>query len=440
MRRKNLPSGISSLSFGLLIAVIALASSHCSQLSGNTAIGIDRNVSEVKSIDPADTSFADLAGLQRAIGNARVVLLGEQTHGEGGTFLAKTRLIKFLHQQMGFDVLAFESGFYDCTKIWENTRNGGEFANEIKGSLFFMYANSKQMQPLFSYIQSEANSGNPLTVTGFESQHSGAKAIAQLFTDFEKFLKTFHAASVDASWESFTKTAVATFRSREYRPSADEQQQFFTKLVALKKLLAPHEKETATDLLQSAGFWYRVIASIESQTTRYWQLVKGNELSVRDKQMAENLIWLAERVYAGKKIIVWAHNVHIAKQTSTLSFPVAVPEEAGLFFKTLEPMGQTVRNYFKDQAYAIGFTSSEGQFQDYTNGKTMDVPQLIPGSMEERLHNTQYPVAFADLRHAGAQWKKPQLAYFLDFQTMKGNWSEVFDGMFFIRKNFPVDR
>lgn len=433
-------SGISSWMFSLLISTMALTFSQCNQLSGNTAIDIDRNVSQVKSIDPADTSFADLAGLQRAIGNARVVLLGEQTHGEGGTFLAKTRLIRFLHQQMGFDVLAFESGFYDCTRIWENTRNGGAFANEIKGSLFYMYANSKQMQPLFSYIQAGVKGPNPLTVTGFESQHSGAKAIGELFTDFEHFLKTFHAASIDASWELFKKASIATFKSREYRPSAEEQKQFFDKLAALKKLLAPHEKETVTDQLQSAGFWYRVIASIESQTTRYWQLVKGNELSVRDKQMAENLIWLAERVYPGKKIIVWAHNVHISKQTAALSFPVVVPEEASQFFKTLEPMGQTVRTYFKEQAYAIGFTSSEGQFQDYTNGKILDIPQPIPGSIEERLHNTQYPVAFADLRKSGGWWKKPNPAFFLDFQVMKGNWGEVFDGMFFIRKNFPADR
>ena len=59
----------------------------------------------VRSIDPADTNFADLAGLRTAIGDARIVLLGEQTHGEGSTFQAKTRLVKFLHERMGFEVV-----------------------------------------------------------------------------------------------------------------------------------------------------------------------------------------------------------------------------------------------------------------------------------------------------------------------------------------------
>src|SRR5258708_6197993 len=42
----------------------------------------------------ADVS--DLRPLARAIGDARVVLLGEQTHADGTTFVAKTRLVRFL--------------------------------------------------------------------------------------------------------------------------------------------------------------------------------------------------------------------------------------------------------------------------------------------------------------------------------------------------------
>src|SRR5512134_2516506 len=67
----------------------------------------------VRTIDAADEDFRDLDPLIDAIGTARVVQLGEPTHGAGGSFAAKVRLIKFLHQRMGFDVLAWESGLYD---------------------------------------------------------------------------------------------------------------------------------------------------------------------------------------------------------------------------------------------------------------------------------------------------------------------------------------
>src|SRR5687767_13577809 len=68
----------------------------------------------VRSIDPDDDDFSDLQFLKRTIGNARVVQLGDQTHGDGATIYARGRLVRFLHEQMGFDVLAWEGGFFDC--------------------------------------------------------------------------------------------------------------------------------------------------------------------------------------------------------------------------------------------------------------------------------------------------------------------------------------
>ena len=69
----------------------------------------------VRTTDPADGDFADLAALGREIGAARVVLLGEPSHGEGNVFEAKIRLLRYLQQQ-GFTTVAFESGFYELAR------------------------------------------------------------------------------------------------------------------------------------------------------------------------------------------------------------------------------------------------------------------------------------------------------------------------------------
>ena len=60
------------------------------------------NAAPIRSIDPSRSAddFSDLEPIRRAIGDSRVVLLGEQSHGDGATFLAKARLVKFLHQRM----------------------------------------------------------------------------------------------------------------------------------------------------------------------------------------------------------------------------------------------------------------------------------------------------------------------------------------------------
>ena len=78
----------------------------------------------VRSIDPADEDFSDLMPLVQVIGKARVVQLGEATHGDGSTFLAKGRLVRFLHQVMGFDVLAWESGIFDVRRVDTALRAG----------------------------------------------------------------------------------------------------------------------------------------------------------------------------------------------------------------------------------------------------------------------------------------------------------------------------
>ena len=80
---------------------------------------VARNTNIIKTIQPDSLVFSDLEGVGRAIGDSRIVMLGEQDHGDAPTFLAKTRLIKYLHEQKGFNVLAFEDDFYTFNQGWD---------------------------------------------------------------------------------------------------------------------------------------------------------------------------------------------------------------------------------------------------------------------------------------------------------------------------------
>ena len=54
--------------------------------------------------------WSDLAALGASLEGRSRVLLGEFSHGSGEVNLLKNRLIRYLHEEHGFEVLLFESG------------------------------------------------------------------------------------------------------------------------------------------------------------------------------------------------------------------------------------------------------------------------------------------------------------------------------------------
>jgi erythromycin esterase len=147
---------------------------------------LEDNLIPVRSIDPNDEDFSDLEPLKKVFGKARVVMLGEQTHGDGATFLAKTRLVKFLHQQMGFDVLAFESGLYDCHLAWQRIVARDKPDGAIRKALFRVWANSAQAQPLMDYVVQTAYSEEPLQLVGFDMQFSNDLSRENIWSDLRR--------------------------------------------------------------------------------------------------------------------------------------------------------------------------------------------------------------------------------------------------------------
>ena len=140
----------------VLVSACATRSAH--RGDGPPAEALAQRAMALRTIDPADEDFADLRPIGRAVGDARIVLLGEGTHGDGGTFLAKSRLIKFLHQELGFDVLVFESGFHDC---------GASGEARFEDCVWPLWWRSDQVKPLIAYREDVA-ARKPLRLAGMD--------------------------------------------------------------------------------------------------------------------------------------------------------------------------------------------------------------------------------------------------------------------------------
>lgn len=53
----------------------------------------------------------------------RIVSLGEASHGASEYNSVKVRIVKFLHEQMGDSVIAFESNLSDATAAYAQIKN-----------------------------------------------------------------------------------------------------------------------------------------------------------------------------------------------------------------------------------------------------------------------------------------------------------------------------
>jgi len=130
-------------------------------------------VARIQSVD-GDT-FADLQFFKTVLRDRRIVQLGESGHGVAEFNHAKVRLIKFLHQQMGFDVIAFESGLFECYQA-NRTAAVNVAAATMRGCIFGVW-HTDEVLPLFEYIKSTWSTDRPLLLAGFDTQISSARGI-----------------------------------------------------------------------------------------------------------------------------------------------------------------------------------------------------------------------------------------------------------------------
>ena len=144
----------------------------------------------LRSISPADTSWQDLEFLRQEVGAARVVLLGEPTHGEGNVTEAKIRLLRYLHEQLGFTTVAFESGFYELDKAQREIEAGATpVPDAIGSSVFNIWTGTREFQALLPLVGKKG-----LRVAGFDPQLSGAYQ-DDMLEELEALLKPEKGAS-----------------------------------------------------------------------------------------------------------------------------------------------------------------------------------------------------------------------------------------------------
>jgi erythromycin esterase len=233
-----------------------------------------------------ETAVGDLAPLDDLVCGKRFVLLGESAHGVDEFSTLKARLVRWLHQRHGFEVLAFECSMVACWHI--DQRFGHDAVDDLLRFAIYPVWQTCEVPALFQYVEYARQQSHPLRLAGFDLQ------------DSEQF--------------------IGAIRRRH-------------------RMLAGNE------------FDERIESSLASNRLR-WDAIRATGIGsstaslLRDERMAENVSLLADQFFPGKRLVLWAHNSHIAK-TSLRPPP----------FKSL---GQWLADRYPGQTCSFGMFMGEG--------------------------------------------------------------------------------
>ncbi|MDF3035710.1 MAG: hypothetical protein K0S28_984 [Paucimonas sp.] len=394
-----------------------LCLSFCAQAGATPASDswnqwLSRNTAPV-SDDSARTDFADLASFGEAIKGTKIVLLDEQSHGEENVFALKARLVRYLHQVHGFEVLVFESGLYDMDRIWRTADASNSIMFQAPGNLFFLYAGSPAIRELLGYVQSHKSGPTPLILTGMDSQHSGRYSNEFLLADLAQRLEASgNKIRKDGFWADFSSLTRDLFSMKRTAPEARVRFAYFNFIGKLQNELSERKDP----------FWYRILVSIEDQARRQW----GLKHEQRSAVMGENLATLIRHRYPGKKIVVWGQFVHLNR--------AGLPAGGNV--------GHAVAQEFGQQAYAVHFTGNKGTYYHFFNAQNTPVISFPSKNIESLLEQQPGPYNFTNWRKLPEHLKTDttmQASLFhylpdglLDLPGPNYIWQKRIDGTFYL--------
>ena len=393
-----------------------------------------REHASVMSLDPADLDFSDLEPLRAAIGSARVVMLGEATHGDGATFRARARLIRFLHQEMGFDVLAMENGIYDCHVSERRLAASEEALTALRRCMlphFPSWGLSAPMLHTWDYVAETRATARPLHVAGFDNQFTGTASEEFLLADLDAYLRAIGSDAVESPdyplFQDILRRA-ATEELYDVKPSTDEQARF---MALLERMLADAHRAAGQAQTEEARFWVQVLDGMGPQVQNEIDFRPGPWNGARrDQQMGENLLWLARE---HRKVIVIAHTFHILRDPQVVGYP-----------RSTITMGEVAARELGDDMYALGFSAIGGSNGSFWHPfPVVPLRPIFPGSLEDLMREAVTGDALVDLRGLppGNHWlSEPFLSRPLNQATALADWSRTLDGIMVLREMTPNTR
>ncbi|HEV8196566.1 MAG TPA: erythromycin esterase family protein [Gemmatimonadales bacterium] len=340
---------------------------------------------------------ADLGPLLERVGKARVVLLGEATHGTAEFYRMRARITRELILHAGFTMVAVEADWPDARWVDGYVRHApGPPPGDQPFKRFptWMWRN-REVAEFVEWLRSHnATQANPADRVGFYGLD-----LYSLYSSIESVLHFLDRTDPDAAdlarqrygcltpWSDDPAAYGRAAMTDSYRSCETEVVRTLQDLLARRLHYAAQGEDRFLDAIQNA----RLVADAE----RYYRVMyygSTESWNLRDQHMFDTL----DTLFGAKpdaRAVVWEHNSHVGDAAAT---------EMGRAGQI--NVGNLCRKKFGDQAYLVGFGTDHGSVAAAHNWdepmRVMPVRPSHASSYERLFHDSGLAACLLPLREA----------------------------------------
>jgi erythromycin esterase-like protein len=331
----------------------------------------------------------DFDSLIEAIGEAKLVLMGEASHGTSEFYTTRAELTKRLISEKKFRFISVEGDWPSCYKVNQYIKghtNAPESVRDLLKSFdrwpTWMWAN-EEIIPLLDWLKAY-NMDKPYNEkVGFYGLdlYSLWESMETIFNYLEKI----GSRDIDKA-----KKVLACFHPHDRNAqdygvhAAFFSEDCIEEVVELLTTIQKNKQFYTDDEEEQLNLEMNAMVTVHAEEF-YRAMVQGgpDSWNIRDRHMTDCLIKVMAYHGQSGKGIVWEHNTHIGDARAT---SMAADGEVNV--------GQLVREHFNEKnVFIIGFGSYQGTvIASKAWGdpfKVIDVPPAVTESWESLFHQAQ---------------------------------------------------
>jgi protein-L-isoaspartate(D-aspartate) O-methyltransferase len=320
----------------------------------------------------ARIEHANLDNLLQRIGDSRLVLLGEASHGTAEFYEMRARITQELIEKKGFNIIAVEADWPDATHI-DHYIHGSAPDPLLESKPFsrfptWMWANHSILEFIHWLKAHNEKIDAPEKETGFYgldlySMYSSMEVVLNYLEKVDP--ETAEVARLRYGclmpWANDPAMYAQVTITRQYRECEDDVLDTLQNLLKKRVDYTRADGERFFNAEQNA----RLVANAE----RYYRTMyyaENNSWNQRDQHMFETLQSILDFRGPASKAVIWEHNSHIGDARATQM------SARGEF-----NVGQLVRQEYDNNAYLIGFGTDHGTVAAASEwGGPMEVKQV----------------------------------------------------------------